>query len=211
MADQLFIGIDNGTQGTKCVVFSRGQNRMLAAGYAPHELIEGDGGRREQEPRWWIAAATAALQQCLAAPGVDRSQVAGIGVSGQQHGFVPLDRDGNVLRAAKLWCDTETVPQCEQITAAAGGPKKVIAAIGNAVAAGFTASKILWLKQNEPATYERLAHVLLPHDYLNFWLTGNYRTECGDASGREMYSLTVEETLAHLEAAVSAMQAEVTA
>ncbi len=189
MADQLYIGIDNGTQSTKVVVFSREQNKILAAASAPHDLIENDAGRREQEPQWWITAATAALQHCLAAPGVDRRQVVGIGVSGQQHGCVPLDKDGRVLRAAKLWCDTETVPQCEQITAAVGSPKKVIAAIGNTVAAGFTASKVLWLKQNEPATYERLAHVLLPHDYLNFWLTGKYRTECGDASGTAYFDV----------------------
>ena len=189
MADQLFIGIDNGTQSTKVVVFSREQNKILSSASAPHDLIENAAGRREQEPQWWITAATAALQQCLAAPEVDRKQVVGIGVSGQQHGFVPLDKDGQVLRAAKLWCDTETVAQCEQITAAVGSPKKVIAAIGNTVAAGFTASKVLWLKQHEPAKYEQLAHVLLPHDYVNFWLTGKYRTECGDASGTAYFDV----------------------
>ena len=189
MADQLFIGIDNGTQGTKCVVFSRERNVILASAAAPHALIATAAGRHEQEPQWWLAAATDTLQRCLAAPEVDRRQVVGMGVSGQQHGCVPLDKDGKVLRPAKLWCDTETVAQCEQITAAVGGPKKVIAAIGNAVAAGFTASKVLWLKQNEPAMYERLAHVLLPHDYLNFWLTGKYRTECGDASGTAYFDV----------------------
>ena len=189
MADQLFIGIDNGTQSTKCVVFSRELNKILAVASAPHDLIENDAGRREQDPKWWIDAATTALQQCLAAPGVNRNLVAAIGVSGQQHGCVPLDKDGLVLRTAKLWCDTETVPQCEQIIATVGSPKKVIAAIGNTVAAGFTASKVLWLKQNEPALYDRLAHVLLPHDYVNFWLTGNYRTECGDASGTAYFDV----------------------
>ena len=122
MADPLFIGIDNGTQGTKCVVFSREHRKMLSSAYAPHAMIENDAGRREQDPRWWIDAATATLQKCLAAPGVDRSQVVGIGVSGQQHGCVPLDAAGDVLRPAKLWCDTETVPQCEQITAAVNRP-----------------------------------------------------------------------------------------
>ena len=107
MADQLFIGIDNGTQSTKCVVFSREQNRILASASAPHDLIENEAGRREQEPRWWITAATTTLQQCLATPGLDRRLVAGIGVSAQQHGCVALDKEGDVLRAAKLWCDTE--------------------------------------------------------------------------------------------------------
>jgi D-xylulose kinase len=189
MADQLFIGIDNGTQGTKCVVFSRRQRKILASAHAPHDLIENDAGRREQEPQWWLDAATAALRKCLAAPGVDRRLVKGIGVSGQQHGCVPLDKDGRVLRPAKLWCDTETVAQCDAITAAAGGAKKVVAAIGNAVAAGFTASKVRWLREREPAKFARLAHVLLPHDYVNFWLTGEYRTECGDASGTAYFDV----------------------
>jgi len=189
MADQLFIGIDNGTQGTKCVVFSRGQGRILAADYAPHGMIENADGRREQEAAWWIAAAEKTLAAVLAAPGVDPRDVVAIGVSGQQHGFVALDAAGEVLRPVKLWCDTETVAQCGRITEAAGGPAAVVAATGNAVAAGFTASKVLWLKENEPALFDRLATVLLPHDYLNFWLTGARRMECGDASGTAFFDV----------------------
>ncbi len=189
MADSLYIGIDNGTQGTKCVVFSRDRGQILASAYAPHRLIENHSGRREQEPQWWIDAATAGLRQILAAPGVDPMAVVAIGVSGQQHGCVALDKEGRVLRPAKLWCDTETVDECDQITAAVGGKKKVIAAIGNAVAAGFTASKVLWLKNHEPSLYARLATVLLPHDYLNFWLTGARKMECGDASGTAYFDI----------------------
>lgn len=189
MADQLFIGIDNGTQGTKCIVFSRARGAILAAAHAPHKLIENEAGRREQDPQWWVDAATVTMRECLATPGVTPADVVGIGVSGQQHGCVPLDREGRVLRPAKLWCDTETVPECDEITAAVGGRKRVIAAIGNAVAAGFTASKVLWLKRHEPAVFERLACVLLPHDYLNFWLTGERRTECGDASGTAYFDV----------------------
>ncbi len=189
MADQLYVGLDNGTQGTKCVVYSRNQKKILAAAYAPHALIENSQGRREQEPQWWVDAATRTLQESLATPGVNPKEVVAIGVSGQQHGCVALDREGRVLRPAKLWCDTETVPQCERITAAVGGKKAVIAAVGNAVAAGFTASKVLWLKENESALYDRLATVLLPHDYLNFWLTGARKTECGDASGTAYFDV----------------------
>ena len=94
MADQLFIGMDNGTQGTKCVIFSRKNAKIIASSYAPHELISNNAGRREQAPQWWIAAATTVLKKCLSAPGVDRAQVVAIGVSGQQHGFVALDRAG---------------------------------------------------------------------------------------------------------------------
>jgi xylulokinase len=104
-------------------------------------------------------------------------------VSGQQHGFVPLDQEGEVIRPAKLWCDTSTAAECDEITEKLGGLKKAVKAVGNAILPGFTASKILWLKKHEPENYERLATVLLPHDYLNFWLTGNRVMEYGDASG----------------------------
>ena len=85
---------------------------------------------------------------------------------------MPLDKEGEVIRPAKLWCDTSTAAECDEITEKLGGLKKTIRALGNAVLPGFTASKILWLKKHEPKNYQRLATVLLPHDYLNFWLTG---------------------------------------
>ena len=107
----------------------------------------------------------------------------GLGVSGQQHGFVPLDKNGAVFRPAKLWCDTTTAAECEAITRKLGGLKKTISRVGNAMLPGFTAPKIAWLKKHEPKNYKRLATVLLPHDYLNFWLTGNAVMEYGDASG----------------------------
>src|SRR5712691_7212862 len=88
-----------------------------------------------------------------------------------------------VIRPAKLWCDTSTAPECEEITRKLGGLKPTIRALGNAVLPGFTASKILWLKKYEPKNYYQLATVLLPHDYLNYWLTGQRTMEYGDASG----------------------------
>src|SRR6185295_7130005 len=111
------------------------------------------------------------------------AEVKAIGVSGQQHGFVPLDEKGEVIRPAKLWCDTSTAEECEEIMGKLGGLKATIRALGNAVLPGFTASKILWLKKHEPENFQRLATVLLPHDYLNFWLTGRKVMEYGDASG----------------------------
>src|SRR5207249_4650791 len=106
-----------------------------------------------------------------------------IGVSGQQHGMVPLDPSGQVLRPAKLWCDTSTTKQAEALTARLGGNQAVLDLIGNSIAVGFTASKILWLKENEPHQYARLRSILLPHDYINYWLTGEMVSEFGDASG----------------------------
>jgi D-xylulose kinase len=188
-SDQLFIGIDSGTQGTKGVVFSRESGRILAEAYADHQLIENIGGRREQEPGWWIEACSTVIGRLLQHSSVASDMICAIGVSGQQHGMVPLDARGEVIRPAKLWCDTETAAQCEQITARIGSPDKVIELIGNSVAAGYTASKILWLKQYEPQRYERLATVLLPHDYINFWLTGEKKTEFGDASGTAYFDV----------------------
>jgi xylulokinase len=94
-----------------------------------------------------------------------------------------LDAKGDVIRPAKLWCDTSTTAECELITRKLGGPKAAIRTTGNLILPGFTAPKVLWLKRNEPANFKRLRHVLLPHDYLNFHLTGNYFMEFGDASG----------------------------
>ncbi|MCL1857364.1 MAG: xylulokinase [Kiritimatiellaeota bacterium] len=189
MKDTLFIGIDNGTQGTKVAVFSLAKGALVASAYAPHGMIENTAGRREQKPEWWIAAAEKGLAACLKAPGVKAQDVVAIGVSGQQHGCVPLDAEGKVIRPAKLWCDTETVPECEAITKAMGGAKAVVREIGNSVAAGFTASKVRWMKDHEPKNYDRLVTILLPHDYVNFWLTGERKTECGDASGTAYFDV----------------------
>ncbi|BCS89732.1 xylulokinase [Pseudodesulfovibrio sediminis] len=184
---QLYIGIDSGTQGTKAVVLDSDSGEILAEAYATHALLEDSTGLREQDPAWWIAACEQVLGEVTSK--VDAASIRGIGVSGQQHGFVPLDVDGNVIRPAKLWCDTATTEQCASITEKMGGPEAVVNAIGNSVAAGFTASKVVWLKDNEPENYERLATILLPHDYINFWLTGERKTECGDASGTAYFDV----------------------
>jgi len=124
--DQLYIGIDSGTQGTKGVVFSRKEGQVMAEAYADHQLIENVGGRREQEPGWWIDACSTVISQLLKQSNVSKDMICAMGVSGQQHGMVPLDAHGEVVRPAKLWCDTETAPQCDKITARIGGPEKVI-------------------------------------------------------------------------------------
>jgi xylulokinase len=178
----LFIGIDSGTQSVKAVVLDLDTRKVIAEARAPHRMIGGlPPGYLEQHPEDW----TAALDEVILAVGarIDRSRVRGIGISGQQHGFVPLDGKGSVIRPAKLWCDTSTVQECAIITRKLGGPKAAIRQTGNLILPGFTAPKILWLKRHEPANYRRLRHVLLPHDYLNFHLTGNYFMEPGDASG----------------------------
>jgi xylulokinase len=178
----LFIGIDSGTQSVKAVVLDLETRKVIGEARAPHRLIDGlPVGHMEQHPAEWAAAMDAVIGEVAAK--VDRTRVRGIGVSGQQHGFVPLDASGAVIRPAKLWCDTSTTGECALITKKLGGPKAAIRKTGNLILPGFTAPKILWLKRNEPANYKRLRHVLLPHDYLNYHLTGKMFMEYGDASG----------------------------
>ena len=181
---EYFIGIDSGTQSTKAILLDAQAGAVVASASQSYELIEGlPAGHKEQHPHEWIDATRATIKAVLEQSGIDRAQVKGIGVSGQQHGLVPLDASDQVIRPAKLWCDTATSAECDEIIAKLGGLDATIAAVGNGIPAGFTASKILWLKNHEPENYARLACVLLPHDYLNFWLTRSKTMECGDASG----------------------------
>lgn len=178
------VGIDSGTQGTKALVVEAGSGRVLGRGKAPHAMVPGLGpGASEQDPAVWVRAAEKALAAALKEAGIDPGKVVAVGVSGQQHGFVPLDRKGLVIRPAKLWNDTSTIAETDELAAALGGRREAIARLGIAPAVGFTASKILWLKRHEPKNFARLATVLLPHNYLNFWLTGKAHMEYGDASG----------------------------
>jgi xylulokinase len=180
----LVIGIDSGTQSTKALVVDAHSGKVLAAAAEAYDLIPDlPPGAKEQHPHTWRDATASAIRRALRQAKAVGAEVKAIGVSGQQHGFVPLDENGEVIRPAKLWCDTATAAECDEITAALGGPKKTIKALGNAVLPGFTASKILWLKKHEPKNFARLATILLPHDYLNFWLTGQKVMEYGDASG----------------------------
>src|SRR5438105_9657113 len=186
----LLLGIDSGTQSTKALVVDARDGKVLASAAQAYELIPNlPPGAKEQHPHTWREAAGSAIRQALRQAKAVAAEVKAIGVSGQQHGFVPLDKADQVIRPAKLWCDTSTAEECEEITASLGGPKATIRALGNAVLPGFTASKILWLKKYEPKNYAQLATVLLPHDYLNFWLTGEKTMEYGDASGTALFDV----------------------
>ncbi|MGH7495461.1 MAG: xylulokinase [bacterium] len=186
---ELFLGIDSGTQGSKVLIIDREKRAIVAEAYFPHELIEDNHGKREQDPRWWIDAISSGFTSALKNDHLNPKHVRAIGVSAQQHGFVPLDKSGEVIRPAKLWCDTATAPEAGTLTKHLGGESQVIEMIGNAIAVGFTASKIEWLKRHEPANYGRLATMLLPHDYINFWLTGERKAEYGDASGTAYFNV----------------------
>ncbi|HAB15060.1 MAG TPA: xylulokinase [Verrucomicrobiota bacterium] len=202
----LLLGIDSGTQSTKALVVEARTGKVLAEGASKYDLIPDlPPGAKEQHPATWIQATTRAIKTALKAAQASGSEVVALGVSGQQHGFVPLDAAGEVIRPAKLWCDTSTAAECAEITEALGGLKATIKALGNSVVPGFTAGKILWLKKHEPKNFARLATVLLPHDYLNFWLTGERFMEYGDASGTALMDVRKRQWSA---AAVQAIDAD---
>jgi xylulokinase len=178
------LGIDSGTQSTKTVALDTKTGEILANAQQTYGFVEAKGeGAMEQDPSVWIEAVGATISEVLEKLGGRRSEVAGIGVSGQQHGLVLLDAQDQVVRPAKLWCDTSTTAQCTELTEVLGGGAKVVELTGNAMLTGYTAPKILWVRQNEPQNWEKTASVLLPHDYINWWLTGVKSMEYGDASG----------------------------
>ena len=186
----LLLGIDSGTQSTKVLVVDARNGKVLGAASEAYGLISNlPQGAKEQHPHTWRSATAKAIKAALKQAKAQANEVKAIGVSGQQHGFVPLDENGEVIRPAKLWCDTSTAAECEEITARLGGLKATIRELGNAVLPGFTASKVLWLKKREPKNFAKLATILLPHDYLNFWLTGKKLMEFGDASGTALLNV----------------------
>lgn len=197
----MFLGIDVGTQSVKALLYDAQTRRVVAIQSAALPLTSKPDGTREQLAQWWINA----IEQCLAGfVRKDKARVAAIAVSGQQHGFVPLAANGDVLAPVKLWCDTSTMAECKQITDNFGGVERCIAEVGNAVLPGYTASKIRWLKNHRPDEYTRLASILLPHDYINFYLTGERIMEHGDASGTALLDIRRREWHPGMLAAVDA-------
>ena len=186
---QLFLGIDCGTQGTKAIILDAVSGQVLGQGAAAHKLISGANGRREQDPAQWLDALTLATRRALLAADVDGQAILGIGVSGQQHGLVLLDHQGKVLRPAKLWCDTETTEENDRLLTHLGGDKGSLERLGVVIAPGYTVSKLLWTREQHPEIFSRIAHVMLPHDYLNYWLTGRSCSEYGDASGTGYFNV----------------------
>ena len=185
----MFLGIDCGTQGTKALLLDPASGRVLGQGSAAHTLISGANGRREQDVTQWTMAFATATRAALTEAGVNGCEVLGIGVSGQQHGLVTLDRDGRVLRPAKLWCDTESATENAALLDWLGGEQGSLERLGVVIAPGYTVSKLSWMKAQHPALFERIAHILLPHDYLNYWLTGRACAEYGDASGTGYFNV----------------------
>jgi xylulokinase len=182
----MYLGIDCGTQGTKALLVTDA-GEAVGRGYARHQLIEKANGAREQEPVWWVDALIEAVRSAGGESGSGLNGVRAIGVSGQQHGLVVLDEAMQVIRPAKLWNDTETAPQNAELVRMLGGKEAWFERFGIVPLTGYTASKLLWIRENEPENFARIRHILLPHEYLNWWLTGELRAEYGDASGTAFF------------------------
>lgn len=184
----VLIGIDIGTTGTKTILLDSERKQVVASALAEYPLHTPRPGWTEQDPLDWWRATVETIRAVLASSGVEPRAVKGIGLSGQMHGSVFLDAAGQVIRPALLWNDQRTGAQCEWITRTAG-QALIHAEIRNPVLTGFQAGKIIWLRDEEPAHFDRVRHVLLPKDYIRYRLTGEFATEVSDASGTALLNV----------------------
>lgn len=182
------LGVDIGTSGTKTVLFDELGN-TIASALGEYPLYQPNVGWAEQEPEDWWKATYTTIRDVLYKSGVNSSEIKGIGLSGQMHGAVLLDKDNNVLRKAIIWCDQRSFAECEQITSIIGR-ERLIEITANPALTGFTASKVMWVKNNEPQVFEKVKKILLPKDYIRFKLTGEFATEVSDASGMQFMDIS---------------------
>ena len=186
-----FIGVDIGTSGTKTVLFS-GLGETIASSTIEYPMYQPQNGWAEQDANDWWNATVASIKSVISKSGVSNEEIKGIGISGQMHGLVMLDAEGKVLRNSIIWCDQRTAKECEEITSKIG-KERLIEITANPALTGFTASKILWVKNNEPHIYEKCRKILLPKDYIRFMLSGEFATEVSDASGMQLIDINTRD------------------
>lgn len=182
------VGVDLGTSGTKTVLFDP-SGRALAGATAEYPLYQPEIGWAEQDPDDWWRAVCETIAAVIKKSGVNTRDIRALGLSGQMHGLVLLDRDGAVLRRSIIWCDQRTGRECDQIHERVGR-ERLIRITANPALTGFTASKLLWVRNHEPGIFERTAKVLLPKDYIRYRLTGEYATEVSGASGTQFLDVS---------------------
>ena len=176
------LGIDLGTSGVKALVIDA-KGETLASVTVEYPIYTPKPLWSEQEPEDWWQGTVEAIKQVLTKANVGGSDITGIGLSGQMHGLTPLDRDGNVIRRAMLWNDGRTAAECAEYVQRAGGEARVREWVYNIPSPSYTAPKILWMRNHEPENFAKLAHVLLPKDYIRYRLSGEYATDKSDATG----------------------------
>ena len=177
-----YLGIDIGTSGTKTLLIDS-SGKVIAEANAEYPLHQPKPGWTEQDPEDWWKATVKTVRAVMKQSGLKPESVRAIGLSGQMHGSVFLDKNDKVIRNALLWNDQRTAAECEEITQAAGGRKNLIKMVANPALTGFQAPKILWLRNQEKRHFDKLAKVLLPKDEIRRRLIGDYVTEVSDASG----------------------------
>jgi len=179
--NQILLGIDLGTTGAKTLAIDAA-GEVLATHTESYPLHRPRQGWSEQDPADWWEAVLEAIRRILAEEAVEEEGVKGLALSGQMHGSVFLDSEGEVVRPPLLWNDTRTSPQCREIERLVG-EERLYQLVGNPPLEGFTAPKVLWLRENEPENFDKLDTLLLPKDYVVYRLTGKLRTEASDAAG----------------------------
>lgn len=177
------LGIDLGTSGTKTVLFDL-EGRAICSASREYPMDQPRIGWAEQDPEDWVRATFDTIEETVKKSGVNPRDIMGMGLSGQMHGMVLLDAEDKVLRPAIIWCDQRTARECKQMEDLVGR-ERLIEITANPAMTGFTASKVMWVKNNQPEIFERTRKVLLPKDYVRLRLTGEYATEVSDASGMQ--------------------------
>lgn len=187
MTQKYFLGIDTSTTSSKALLVNE-SGEVVAVASSPHTLQTPRPLWSEQNPQEWWEAVSASIRSVLEKAGIGGEAVSAVGLTGQMHGLVLLDKAGNVLRPAILWNDQRTQSQCDEIHFRIG-KEKFIQITGNVALTGFTAPKILWVAQNESELYAQAKHVLLPKDYIRYRLTGAYAMDKADGAGTVLFDL----------------------
>lgn len=182
-----FIGIDSSTTATKALLLAE-TGDVIGVAASTYDYETPRPLWSEQQPELWWTATAASIRQLLANTGITPNAIKAIGLTGQMHGLVLLDKNGSVLRPAILWNDQRTGAECDEMRHLIG-KQQLIAITGNDALTGFTAPKILWVKNNEPEIYARIAHILLPKDYVRYQLTGEFATDKADAAGMQLFDV----------------------
>ena len=187
MTRNLTLGLDVSTTGAKALLIDDA-GTVVSSATTPLPLSTPRPLWSEQDPHDWWDGIVMSIRQALASAGATAGDVKAVGMTGQMHGLTLLDGAGEVLRPAILWNDQRTGAQCDEIRARVG-KQRFIQLTGNDALTGFTAPKILWVRENEPEVYSRAAQILLPKDYIRYKLTGTYGTDKAGASGTVLFDL----------------------
>lgn len=182
------VGIDVGTSGCKVILLNE-TGKVVASTMSAYSMEQPQIGWTEQDPKSWWDGCCEACKELISITKIDISDIAGVGLSGQMHSPVALDKNNNVVRPAILWNDQRTKKQCEEVYSAVGGLEELLCHTNNMMLTGYTAGKLLWIKENEPGNFKKIEHFVLSKDYIRFRLTGVLATDKTDASGTGLFDV----------------------